>query len=188
MPALRSFAASALICVALPAAGEERGTETSLEMPAHRALMREVGEGAHQPAPFTTDGCSGGLSSVWRVVADRFPDFSAAHGNRPPWELCCVIHDRAYHNAGGAKAAPASAQARRMADEALQTCVQTQGADRADELAAHYDVTPATVLDAYDLIAGSMYRAVRLGGGPCSGLPWRWGYGYPNCVVTFQDF
>ena len=33
----------------------------------------------------------------------------------------------------------------------------------------------------YDSIAGLMYRAVRIGGVPCSGLPWRWGYGWPAC-------
>jgi hypothetical protein len=33
----------------------------------------------------------------------------------------------------------------------------------------------------YQGIADLMYRAVRLGGIPCSGLPWRWGYGWPAC-------
>jgi hypothetical protein len=31
------------------------------------------------------------------VVADRFPAFAEAHRLAPPWEGCCVIHDRAYH-------------------------------------------------------------------------------------------
>ena len=34
--------------------------------------------------PFTTDGCSGGLSDAWRVVADRFPAFAEAHREAPP--------------------------------------------------------------------------------------------------------
>ena len=29
--------------------------------------------------------------------------------------------------------------------------------------------------------ADMMYRAVRIGGGPCTGLPWRWGNGWPGC-------
>ena len=33
----------------------------------------------------------------------------------------------------------------------------------------------------YKVIGDLMYRAVRIGGVPCSGLPWRWGYGWPEC-------
>ena len=33
----------------------------------------------------------------------------------------------------------------------------------------------------HEAVASLMYRAVRLGGIPCSGLPWRWGYGWPEC-------
>lgn len=36
------------------------------------------------PLPFSTDGCSGGLSWLWRRA------FAAA----PPWEGVCVDHDR----------------------------------------------------------------------------------------------
>lgn len=42
--------------------------------------------------PFETDGCSGGLSLIWRL----------ATGRPPPWEGACVDHDRAYW-AGGDK-------------------------------------------------------------------------------------
>ena len=44
--------------------------------------------------PFTTDGCSGGLSWYWRLL----------HRKAPPWEKLCVEHERAYH-AGGTRAA-----------------------------------------------------------------------------------
>ena len=71
-----------------------------MELPAHRALQRVRETPGTTLAPFTTDGCSGGLSDVWRVVADRFPAFAEAHRQAPPWEGCCVIHDRAYHAAG----------------------------------------------------------------------------------------
>ena len=43
--------------------------------------------------PFTTDGCSGGMSASWRLIFRR----------APPWEGECVEHDRAYH-AGGTRA------------------------------------------------------------------------------------
>jgi hypothetical protein len=36
--------------------------------------------------------------------------------------------------------------------------------------------------EAYAAIADAIFAAVRLGGAPCSGLSWRWGYGFPNCL------
>lgn len=44
--------------------------------------------------PFTTDGCSGGMSWLWRLILRR----------PPPWEGDCEAHDRLYHM-GGTKAA-----------------------------------------------------------------------------------
>jgi hypothetical protein len=52
--------------------------------------------------PFTTDGCSGGMTTVWKWIWRR----------PPPWNELCVTHDRAYW-AGGTVAA------RRAADRAL---------------------------------------------------------------------
>lgn len=43
--------------------------------------------------PFTTDGCSGGMSFLWKKVLGRVP----------PWEEECIEHDRAYHRGGSAK-------------------------------------------------------------------------------------
>ena len=31
------------------------------------------------------------------------------------------------------------------------------------------------------MTAELMFYAVRIGGGPCSGLAWRWGHGWPPC-------
>lgn len=36
--------------------------------------------------PFTTDGCSGGMSALWQLVFRR----------SPPWEDLCITHDKAY--------------------------------------------------------------------------------------------
>lgn len=151
-----------------------------LEMPGHRALM--AARTTAELTPFATDGCSGGLSSSWQLVADKFPDFAAIHQDRPPWESCCITHDRAYHNAGGARQADGSYDARLHADEELRLCVISSADIRKDELATLYDVTPQAVQSAYETIAAAMYLAVRFGGGPCSGLPWRWGFGYPSCT------
>lgn len=175
-----------LLALPVPVTADPEGVTAqvarTLEMPAHRALMAVVTAPGTTLAPFATDGCSGGLSTTWSVVADLFPDFAAAHDDRPPWEACCVAHDRRYHDAGGATDAEASHDARRAADEALRACVVAGGEDRIAPLAGHYGVTEDQVRLAYRTIAGSMFTAVRLGGGPCSGLPWRWGYGYPGCL------
>lgn len=135
----------------------------------------------HRPASFATDGCSGGLSLVWTAIAELIPGFAEVHQANPPWESCCVTHDRAYHAATGAATAADSYQARLKADEALQACVIDTGARRVAPLAEWYGATEAQVTQAYALVALALFDAVRLGGGPCSGLPWRWGYGYPNC-------
>lgn len=158
--------------------------QSLVEMPGHRALMA-VRDGA-ELTPFETDGCSGGLSYSWTLVADTFPDFAAAHQDLPPWEACCVTHDQAYHNADGAVTAQQSYDARLRADEQLRLCVVETGETRVDDLAELYGATPGQVQGAYETIAGAMYLAVRFGGGPCSGLPWRWGFGYRDCNV-FTD-
>ncbi len=167
-----------LLLVATPVASQD--LMRTVEMPGHRALMEVLETG--EPVPFETDGCSGGLSSSWRLVADTFPAFSEMHDSSPPWEACCVIHDRAYHNAAGTSTAEDSFEARLAADEALKACVVEDGNQRADEFAIRYQMTPEQVRSAYSTIAGSMYLAVRFGGGPCTGLPWRWGFGYPGCT------
>lgn len=155
----------------------------ALELPAHKALMRLKTRSETDLAPFRTDGCSGGLSQVWQVVGDRFPDFADAHHSVPPWEACCVTHDRAYHDGAAAKSAGDSFDARLIADRELRACVTQTGASRFDDLARFYDVTPDQIALAYDSIAQAMFLAVRFGGAPCSGLPWRWGYGFPGCTV-----
>ncbi len=60
--------------------------------------------------PFTTDGCSGGLSFAWRLL----------FGTATPWEDCCIEHDRLYWCGG-------TAAERRAADRALLKCVRNNG-------------------------------------------------------------
>ena len=158
-----------------------------VEMAGHRRLMRVMDAAGHRPAPFATDGCSGGLSLAWRGIAQTLPPFAEIHAARPPWEPCCVTHDRAYHDAGGARTPRASHRARRATDEALRACVRETGARRSAGLSLAYGVSAEQVAAAYALIADAMFTAVRLGGGPCSGLPWRWGYGYPACLWPGED-
>lgn len=174
--------AALLAVMASPATAQD--IMRNIEMPAHRALISQRGDA--EPIPFETDGCSGGLSASWRFVAETFPKFSALYEAHPPWEYCCVTHDRAYHNAGGASHAEQSFDARQSADDALRACVKQHGDDHAEDYAQRYDMTPDQIRTAHFFTAEAMYAAVRLGGGPCSGLPWRWGFGYPGCSV-FQS-
>lgn len=162
---------------------DESSLSRSLELPAHAALQSLISRNETDLAPFTTDGCSGGLSQVWALVAENFPDFHETHADEPPWQGCCVTHDRAYHNAGGAQDAATSYSARLHADEILRGCVIQTADARMDDLMSLYDVDEDQVRAAYNTIAGAMYLAVRFGGAPCSGLPWRWGFGYPQCTV-----
>lgn len=184
----RSLMALAVVALAGPV--QAQGVDQwgkGLELSAHRSLLDRIAQTNAQPTPFTTDGCSGGLSDVWSLVADNFPSFGQTHEERPPWETCCVTHDRVYHIAGNAKTAEDSYAARLAADRDLRTCVAETGRDRDAELAEVYGATPDQVRAAYGTISQAMYLAVRFGGGPCTGLSWRWGYGYPNCFGSESE-
>ncbi len=156
--------------------------ERQLESGAHEKLLLRISEPDAILNEFTTDGCSGGLSDGWEYLSSQVRDIAAKHGDRPPWENCCVVHDVAYHQ-GGATSASASESfaARKLADLELLSCVAATSADRSDELQQLYGLNKNQVAILYQSIAELMYRAVRLGGVPCSGQAWRWGYGWPHC-------
>jgi hypothetical protein len=152
-----------------------------LELSLHRRLAEVRRTPGVEMTPFVTDGCSGGMSSLWVFTAERFPAFAEVHDDVPPWEACCIAHDRAYHN-GGTDADPAASYAARIAaDEELRQCVVAKSFERSDVLQQVYGLEAADIRQLYEAVAAAMYHAVRLGGQPCSGLPWRWGYGYPGC-------
>jgi hypothetical protein len=153
----------------------------ALEIPSHRWLAEVRAAPETELAAFTTDGCSGGMSGLWTFTAERYPAFAEAHEDGPPWEDCCVTHDRAYHTGGADPDPEASYAARVAADEELRRCVAATASDRDQVLRELYGVTEAQVRLVYKAIGAAMFQAVRLGGGPCTGLPWRWGYGYPRC-------
>ncbi|MCP4386188.1 MAG: hypothetical protein GY798_33070 [Hyphomicrobiales bacterium] len=132
--------------------------------------------------PYVTDGCSGGLSAGWAFAARALPGLAEQHGENPPWESCCVTHDRAYHSGGSPDGdADASFAARRAADVEMWQCVIGVGETRAASLMDEYGLSRDAVALLYRGIGDAMYRAVRLGGAPCSPLPWRWGFGWPRC-------
>jgi hypothetical protein len=130
--------------------------------------------------PFTTDGCSGNLSANWGGLADSLPGFADEFGDKPPWEDCCVAHDKDYWSGSVID----GYSSRLNADQELRQCVVDTGARLTPELSARYSVTDENVDRAFSVVADLMYKAVRLGGQPCSLLPWRWGYGWPNCAFA----
>lgn len=60
--------------------------------------------------PFTTDGCSGGMTACWKLVFRK----------APPWNDACVAHDKVYWQ-GGCK------KMRRIADRRLMAAVTLNG-------------------------------------------------------------
>ncbi len=158
------------------------GLERRLELDHHEQLVTIKNTPGSVLADFTTDGCSGGLSVGWEYLAQKTERLRAVHGSRPPWESCCVEHDEIYNTAGSRdSSANESFSARKKADLTLRTCVLETGLQRIPELNTAYKLSETEIQLLYTTIANLMYRAVRLGGVPCSGLPWRWGYGWPEC-------
>ena len=152
------------------------------ELEQHRRL-RATRAGPHAKlSEFQTDGCSGGLSVGWDYLGSVVKKFRAVHGARPPWESCCVAHDRHYHQGGPADGTvEESYTARLKADLEFKACVRDAGAMRGRQLGAAYGLSGKDTAALYEHVAGLMYLAVRLGGLPCTGLSWRWGYGWPKC-------
>jgi len=159
--------------------------ERSLEMSRHERLLARIAESDATISMFTTDGCSGGLSNAWEQFSARFPELAVRHGALPPWQSCCVTHDRQYHAGGaGISSTNESFERRKEADLGLKACVVDTGVRRSAALQEVYGLTQAQVMGLYVVVSETMYRAVRLGGMPCSSQPWRWGYGWPQC---YQD-
>lgn len=179
--------APVVICPAGEGSGEppelnKGAVEYQFELHGQELLAKQRIDPLNQINEFTTDGCSGGLSVGWSYLADKVKTFQQAHGGQPPWESCCISHDRIYHAAGGRTMTAANSyQLRLEADQELRTCVQQTGRLRVSELGELYGVSNEEVAGFYDVIGNLMYRAVRIGGIPCTGLPWRWGYGWPVC-------
>ena len=156
--------------------------EQALETSRHQKLLDRIEEDGTTMTGFSTDGCSGGLSAGWEYMSGLFPGMAQMHGEQPPWEDCCIEHDIKYH-AGGAEnvSAVESFEQRKQADMTLLSCVRDTGTERSLELQTEYGLSETQVVTIYKSVAELMYRAVRLGGIPCTNQPWRWGYGWPLC-------
>lgn len=141
--------------------------------------LAKVQQGPVPPQPFVSDGCSGGLSDIWRGLARALPGFEEEYGAQPPWEHCCVAHDRAYWRGE----AENGYERRKAADLRLKQCVIDTGRGLRLWQVAGSPADAPELAQRFRLAADLMYRAVRAGGLPCTPLPWRWGYGWPPCPL-----
>jgi hypothetical protein len=180
--AARMAAASIAILIVLASHSASAQVRDFVEFFAHQRLVATMQANPAPLRPFRSDGCSGGQSSGWAFLASNFPAFAKVHGGRPPWEHCCLAHDQRYHAGPPRNAdARASLSLRRAADEEARQCIVRTAATREQALAAAYGISRSEVARIYRAIADTTYNAVRLGGAPCTGLSWRWGFGLPNC-------
>ena len=173
---------SALACLAWSMHLSADPLDEALEALEHQQ-MRWLNEQQNKPGvvidKFNTDGCSGGMSEAWTYVAEISPDFANRVGEHPPWEYCCVAHDRHYWRGESIN----GYEKRRQADEELRQCVRRSARNQSEKLSIPLGLSPQEVIETINLTADLMYTAVRLGGGPCTGLPWRWGHGWPECSL-----
>ncbi len=131
---------------------------------------------------FRSDGCSGGMSQSWSVLADTLPLFADYAGSEPPWEHCCVAHDRDYWQGETQN----GFEKRERSDARLRACVRETGEQRGADIAETLSLPQTEIVDMINLTGKFMYQAVRLGGGPCTGLSWRWGHGWPKCSASLE--
>jgi hypothetical protein len=131
---------------------------------------------------FRSDGCSGGMSQAWSWLADSLPGFADYAGKQPPWEACCVAHDRDYWYGKTQNGVAERAQS----DARLRACVRATGEQRSAEISQVLGLPRQDIVEMINLTADLMYQAVRLGGGPCTGLAWRWGHGWPECSAPLE--
>jgi hypothetical protein len=167
----------ALIPVGLSAQNPLQEIVEALETQQMERLASQQNRSGITIDAFNSDGCSGGMSSTWGYLSDTLPEFIRYAGDKPPWEHCCVAHDRHYwrgeSNHGFSQ--------REQADERLRQCVTLTGREQGDEISTILGLQKQDIIELIDLTALLMYQAVRIGGAPCTGLPWRWGHGWPPC-------
>ena len=180
---LQKLLPALLGCLLLSAPATAQDPLESIAAALENRQMQRLADRQNEPGarikPFDTDGCSGGMSETWEYLAKTLPEFTRYIGDKPPWEHCCVTHDRDYWQGD----TEAGYTKRQLSDAQLRDCVQRTGRDQADMIAENLNIPRAEVIRLVDLTSELMYLAVRIGGGPCSGLPWRWGHGWPTCAT-----
>lgn len=180
------FTSFPLLLAMVPAVLATDNSIDALTQTVERDQMQRLAAQQHRPGiiikRFNSDGCSGGMSQTWEFIADRLPLFAEYAGKLPPWEHCCVAHDRDYWNGetrdGFARRAESDAR--------LRSCVRATGEQRSAEISKNLGLPEDDIIDIINLTADLMYQTVRISGLPCTELDWRWGHGWPNCSEALE--
>lgn len=146
-------------------------------------LAHEQAQASDGIQAFSTDGCSGGLSDAWQYMATLMPAFNERYGHQPPWQACCVAHDKLYWQG----VAEQGYEKRLQADTELKACVKQTGQRVSEALVKTSGRSKEEIEALFSVSAQMMYQAVRIGGKPCSLLSWRWGYGWPQCKLRLNQ-
>lgn len=142
-----------------------------------------------QISPFVSDGCSGGVSSGWMEAMNQLEQLPIGISEQYtglesiPFETACVDHDRVYHRGDGGY------RGRLKSDNELRTAIMQYGITNVDQITQRHNLSTAEqAIYLYEVIAEAVYRGVRLGGAPCTGQSYAWGYGYNagHCTTTEQ--
>jgi hypothetical protein len=135
--------------------------------------------------PFMSDGCSGNVSSNWRTVVSELSQISDSFANNyryvgdVPFEKACVEHDLTYYTGKGGYVG------RLQADNKLRSDIIDYGTNNSSTIQSRTGLkSTEEAVFLYEVIAEAVYRGVRVGGAPCTGKSYAWGYGYYNgsCV------
>jgi hypothetical protein len=137
----------------------------------------------YQIAKFESDGCSGNVSKSWDLVVHQIMNISTTTAEKYkyfkniPFENLCVKHDETYHKGNGGYSA------RLRADNQLREGIIEFGINNVEEIKKVTSLkTDEEIIFLYEIIAETIYRAVRLGGSPCTGMSYAWGFGYNKGV------
>lgn len=134
---------------------------------------------------FETDGCSGNVSEAWsktisglsKISEDFAKKFAGAE--KIPFEQACVEHDKIYHKGEGGYVG------RLMADNKLRLDILQYAVTNSEQIKDNMNLgSDEQVIYIFEIISEAIYKAVRIGGAPCSEKSYAWGFGYGggSCV------
>lgn len=152
---------------------------------AEQVIVLESAKQKYPLSSFSSDGCSGNVSALWdnsvKTLSSKFPSFSDKYSatQQIPFEEACVVHDKVYHLGEGGYIG------RLRADNELRMAIIDYSIDNSEEIKKRTGIkSTEEVIFMYEFIAETIYRGVRLGGAPCTGMPYAWGFGYNNGVCN----
>lgn len=150
-----------------------------------RMAQLEAAKPHYELKAFESDGCSFNISQGWSTSVKGLSKISPAIAERYanaeniPFEEACIQHDKIYHKGEGGYGR------RLQADNALRAEIISYGINNTEEIKRRTNLsTNEEAIFLYETIAEAVYYAVRVGGAPCTGMPYAWGFGYGSGVCT----